>query len=144
MTNKGKIWKKCKWPDLVDPKSHQYRVKLKWTKWPKFPIFCHFASNFLVFCPKSYLKSALFDKTKFTIVYRPFFPSKLTKNGKFWPLFPFYPILMAFLGQFFYILGRFAKMPLPKSSKKVDFKWRIRAKKLKKVLKWPDLVEPSV
>ena len=42
--------KESKWPDLVDPKSHQYKVK--WRKWPKFPIFGHFSSNFLVFSPK--------------------------------------------------------------------------------------------
>ena len=42
--------KEPKWPDLVDPKSHQYRVK--WRKFPKFPIFCHFPSNFQVFSTK--------------------------------------------------------------------------------------------
>ena len=58
---------------------------------------------------------------------------------------------MAFLGQFFYtlILGRFAKMPPPpqscqKIAKKCILSDESGGKKLKKVLKWPDLVDPSV
>ena len=56
-----------------------------------------FPSNFLVFCLKSSHKiSSFFSNIKITLVYRPFFPSKMTRNRKFWPFFPFYPILMAF------------------------------------------------
>ena len=42
------------------------------------------------------------------------------------------PYTDGFFGSIFYILGRFAKMPPPQScqkvAKKVDFKWRIKAK----------------
>ena len=62
---------------------------------------------------------------------------------------------MAFLDQFFYILGRFAKMPPPpvlmpplQSCQKVAKKWILSDEpgqtNLKRVPNWLDLVEPSV
>ena len=68
----------------------QFSSKIKFTivYWP------FFSSNFLVFCIKSSPKiSSYFQKSNLLSYIGPFFPSKMTKNGKFWP---FYPILMAF------------------------------------------------
>ena len=55
--------KEQKLPDLVDPKGHQNRVKLR--KWPKFPIFGPFFPRIFWFlAPNNQLKSALFDKNQ--------------------------------------------------------------------------------
>ena len=52
------------------------------------------SSNFLVFCLKSSPKiSSYFRKSNLLWYIGPFFPSKMTKNGKFWP---FYPLLLTY------------------------------------------------
>ena len=53
--------KERKWPDLVDPKSHQYSVK--WRNRSKFSIFGpFFPPSFWFSVPNNQLKSALFEK----------------------------------------------------------------------------------
>ena len=78
-----------------------------------------FPSNFLDFSPNHHLKSALFSKIKFTLVYLPFFTQKITKNGQSWPFSSFYPILMAFLIHKIWPFWHFFPFFDPDSSRKI-------------------------
>ena len=53
----------------------------------------------------------LFSKSKFTLVYRPFFP---IKNDQKWEILTILPYTDGILGSIFDILGRFAKMSRPR------------------------------
>ena len=129
----------------------------------KITHFCHFASNFLVFCLKSYLKSALQDKNQIYTSISALFSFKNDQNWEIFTIFSILPYTDGFFGSIFYILGIFAKIPppllllqfqgppppppppiLPKISKKVDLSDKPGQTNLKKMSKWLDLVKPSV
>ena len=124
---RAKFEKEQKLPDLVDPKRNQYWVKLR--KWPKFPIFGHFFWNFLVFSPKWSTKiSSFWQKSNLHWFISSFFLLKLPNMGNYDYYFHFTLYWWLFWINFLYFRKIWQPPILPKSSKKMDFKWRIMTK----------------
>ena len=106
----GQILKKePKWPDLVDPKSHQYRVKYG----QNFPFLGHFSSNFLVFSPKYSTKISFFWQNQIYTSVSALFSLKNYQKWEIMTIISILPYTDDFFGSIFFILGRFAKMPPP-------------------------------
>ena len=79
----------------------------------KISHFLSFTSNYLVFYPKSYLKSAHFNINQIDTSISALFSFKNDQKWEVLTIISILPYTDGFFGLNFYILGRFAKMPPP-------------------------------